>query len=76
MELSTSIPTPIASPASEIIFKVTPEKYIRTMAKITLSGMLTAVISVGRRSRRNTSRITIARIAPKSRFCSTELITI
>ena len=70
------MPTPMARPAREIIFKVTPEKYIKTMAKITLSGMLTAVMIVGRRSRRNTSRIRIARIAPSSRFCSTELITI
>ena len=52
-ELSTSIPTPNARPDSEIIFSVTPLKYISTMANISEIGMLRAMITVGLRSRRN-----------------------
>ena len=46
-ELSTSIPTPTASPDSEIILRVTPLKYISTRAKITLIGIESATIRVG-----------------------------
>ena len=75
MELSTSMPTPTASPAMEMTLSVTPEKYISTMAKVTLMGMESATISVGRRSRRNSSRIKTASTAPTARFCNTELTT-
>lgn len=75
MELSTSIPTPTASPAMEMTLSVTPEKYISTMANVTLIGMDSATISVGLRSRRNSSRISTASAAPTARFSSTEPTT-
>ena len=75
MELSTSIPTPRASPDREMTFMVTPLKYIRTMAVRILIGMEHAITKVGRISRRNTKRIRIASTAPNTRFCSTEPIT-
>ncbi len=64
-ELSTSIPTPIARPESEIIFRLTPEKYIRTIANNSETGIENAIISVGRKSLRNKNRIIIDSIAPK-----------
>ena len=64
MELSTSMPTDTARPESEIMFSVTPEKYMSTTANTTLMGMETRVMTVGRISRRNTRRTRIAKIAP------------
>ena len=75
-ELSTSIPTPNARPDSEIIFSVTPLKYISTMANISEIGMLRAMITVGLRSRRNKIRTIIARMAPYRKFSRTELTII
>ena len=69
------MPTPIASPDSEIMLSVTPEKYMSTTAKITLIGMLTAVMIVGLISLRKKSSISIASTAPMSRFWRTELMT-
>ena len=67
-ELSTSIPTATARPLREIMLMVTPEKYISTMAKITLMGMAHRVMKVGRRSRRNRNRMRMANRAPSSRL--------
>ena len=47
---------------------VTPEKYISTMAKITLMGMEHRVIKVGRRSRKNRYSTMMANRAPSSRL--------
>ena len=70
-ELSTSIPTPSARPDSEIMFSVTPLKYISTMATITLKGMLKATTMVGFTSfRKKASTITASR-APQIRLLST-----
>ena len=76
MELSTSIPTPRASPEREIILSVTPEKYMSTRAATTLMGMEQAMTKVGLISRRNKNSTRIARIPPYSIFCRTELTTI
>ena len=46
---------------------VTPEKYIRTMAKMTLMGMAQRVMNVGRRSFRKTNSTIMAKTAPSSR---------
>ena len=67
-ELSTSIPTPTASPESEIIFIVTPLKYIRTIANTTESGIEKATIKVGLKSLRNSRSTIIANTAPTIRF--------
>ena len=64
MELSTSIPTPSASPDREIIFSVTPEKYMATSAVIILMGIEHAITKVGRILFKNTRRIKIAKTAP------------
>ena len=66
MELSTSIPMPRARPLRVMMFSDSPVKYISTSAKSTLSGMLTPTTIVGRRSFRNSARITMARMAPSS----------
>ena len=76
IELSTSIPTPIASPDSEIILSEIPLKYIITIAKTTLTGIENATIIVGFISRRNMRRMIIARAAPTRRFCRTPFTTI
>ena len=54
----------MARPERLIIFRDTPEKYIRAMANITLTGMLMRVMSVGLQSRRKMKRMMIANIAP------------
>ena len=70
------MPTPTARPDSEIIFKVTPEKYISTMAKMTLMGMEHAMMNVGLISFKNKNRIKTARIPPIRRFSKTDRMTI
>ena len=75
-ELSTSMPTATASPESEIMFSVTPEKYISTNANTTLIGIEQSVINVGRRSFRNRNRITMANTAPHSRLERIESVII
>ena len=75
IELSTSMPTATASPESEIILIVMPEKYISTTASTRLRGMLTATMKVGLMLRRKKNRMTIASAPPMSRFCSTEPTT-
>ena len=69
------MPTPSARPESDMIFNVTPEKYINTIAVTTLSGMEQATIIVGRKSHRNKSRITIESKPPINKFCTTESTT-
>ena len=76
MLLSTSIPTPNASPASESTFKLTLLKYMSTMASIRLIGMLTPTISVDLALLKNRNSITMASTAPYSRFSITVPITI
>ena len=75
MELSTSIPMPSASPDREMIFSVTPLKYIHTMAVTRLTGMEKATTSVGRRSFKNSSRMAMARTAPNRMLLMMESIT-
>ncbi len=72
MELSTSIPTPSARPDKEIMFNVTPEKYMATNAVIILIGIEQAITKVGRILFKNTRRIITASIAPYTRLLSTE----
>ena len=62
------MPTATARPDREIMFSVTPEKYISTTAKITLTGIATSVITVGRQSFKNRYRITMANSAPQPRL--------
>ncbi len=64
MELSTNIPIPSANPDSEIIFNVTPLKYIHTKAVIKLIGIEQAIIKVGFKLLKKNSNTKIARIAP------------
>lgn len=64
MLLSTSMPTPSASPAKEMTLRVTPEKYISTTASTRLRGMLTATMKVGLTLRRKKNRMTIASARP------------
>ena len=64
MELSTSMPTPSASPDRDMTFSVMPVKYMHTKATTTLAGIDMATISVGRQSSRNSSRMAMARMPP------------
>ena len=68
MELSTSIPTATARPDREIRLMVTPEKYMSTMAKVKLIGMLSRVMKVGLKSLRNSKSTRIANSAPYIRL--------
>ena len=65
-ELSTSMPTDTARPLREIMLMVTPVKYMSTTAKITLTGIDTSVMTVGRQSRRNKNSTTTENSAPHS----------
>ena len=53
------------------MFSVMPEKYMRTMAKSTLKGMLMATTAVGRTSFRKMASTRIARTAPQMRLLIT-----
>ncbi len=75
MELSTSIPMPSARPDKEIIFSVTPLKYMHTMAVTRLMGMEKATTMVGRRSFRNSIRIRMASRPPIRILLTMESIT-
>ncbi len=75
IELSTSMPMPRASPDSEMMFRVTPLKYMHTMAVTRLTGMENATTMVGLKSFRNTIRINIASTAPKRILLMMESIT-
>lgn len=68
------MPTATASPESEIILIVMPEKYISTIANVILIGILKSVMKVGFMSRRNSSRITTAKSAPYARLSRIEWI--
>ena len=71
IELSTSMPIPMARPAMEITFMVTPEKYMSTSAKSTDTGMEMPTAKVGRMSLRNRNRMRMASAPPKSRLWTT-----
>ena len=71
MELSTNIPIPMQSPASDITFNVIPVKYITIIAQTTLNGILKATITVGLTFFKNKARTIIARIAPNNILCKT-----
>ena len=75
MELSTSMPTPSARPDKEMTFRVTPLKYMHTIAVIRLTGIEHATTAVGRQSFKNTIRIRTARIAPNSTLLIMESMT-
>ena len=75
IELSTSMPMPRASPDSEMMFRVTPLKYMHTMAVTRLTGMENATTMVGLKSFRNTIRINMASTAPKRILLMMESIT-
>ena len=62
------MPTATARPDREIMLMVTPQKYISTTAKITLMGIDTRVMTVGRRSFKNRYRISMANSAPQARL--------
>ena len=64
MELSTSMPMPRERPDRVIMFRVSPAKYMRTMANRTDRGILMPTTMVGRKSRRNRARIMMASRAP------------
>ena len=64
IELSTSIPIPNDRPDRVIILSDRFEKYMRTIAKRTDSGILIPTSSVGLTSLRKRARIMTARIAP------------
>ena len=61
------MPTDTARPLREIMLMVTPVKYISTTAKITLVGMESRVMRVGRQSRRKRNSTTTENRAPHSR---------
>ena len=69
------MPTPSAKPDSEIMFSVMLLKYMSTTANSTLSGMLNAMITVGRMSRKKTISTSTASRPPYIRLDST-LLTI
>ena len=64
MELSTNIPTPRAKPPKDMMFMVTPVKYIMAIANIRLIGMDTAITMVGFMSFKNNIRTKIASNPP------------
>ena len=66
---------PRARPDSEIMFRVTPLKYMHTMAVTRLTGMENATTMVGLKSFRNTIRINMASTAPKRILFMMESIT-
>ncbi len=65
IELSTSIPTPRASPARDIILILTPVKYIAAIAPIRLTGIDKATTIVGFISFKKISNTIIASIPPE-----------
>ena len=75
MELSTSIPIPSARPDSEITFRVTPLKYIHTIAVTRLIGMEQATTAVGRKSFKNRIRMITASNAPNTILLIIESMT-
>ena len=75
MELSTSIPIPSARPEREIIFRVTPLKYMQTTAVTRLTGMENATTMVGLTSFRKISRIRMASTPPNKILSRMESIT-
>ena len=76
IELSTNIPMPSARPDREIMFSDIFEKYISTIAKMTLNGMEQAITIVGLISFKKTISTRTANNAPKIIFCNTDSTTI
>ena len=74
IELSTSIPTATARPESDIILSDIPEKYIRTIANMILTGIENTVISVDFMCLKNSNSIRTANTAPSSRLCIIDLM--
>ncbi len=68
MELSTSIPIPSASPESDTILSVIFEKYISTIANITLKGIEQPIIKVDLKSFKKIISMMIASAAPINMF--------
>ena len=64
MLLSTSIPTPSAKPDRDIMFNVTPLKYIKIIANNKLIGILKAITIVGLILFKKISNTKIAHIPP------------
>ncbi len=64
IELSTSMPTPSASPPSDITFRVTLREYIRMKVAMIEIGIDTPMIRVLRRSRRKTKSTRMASTPP------------
>jgi hypothetical protein len=66
MELSTSIPMPSTSPASVIMLRVSPAKYISMRVTMIDTGMLMPIISVGFIERRKRNSMRTASAAPET----------
>ena len=64
MALSTSMPTPRASPPSVIMFSVKPPKYISAKVAMIEIGMAVAMMAVLRRLRRKNSSTSMANTPP------------
>ena len=75
IELSTSIPTPSARPESEMMFRVTPEKYMQTTAATRLTGIDIAMINVGLISRKKKMSTMIASNPPMRTFSKIVFMT-
>ena len=71
MALSTSIPTPSASPPNETMLSVKPLKYINANVVMTEIGMAMPMMSVLVMLRRKNSSTTTASPPPTSVACST-----
>ena len=68
------MPIAMEMPPSDMMFSVMPEKYMTTSAHSTENGMLNAMISVGRQSRRKMISTTTASSAPNTSDCRMELM--
>ena len=67
-ELSTSMPTDIERPESDMMLTETPVKYMSVNAKSRLIGIEQSVMTVGRQSRRKRKRMTTEKSAPQRRL--------
>ena len=69
------MPMPRASPDREMMFRVTPLKYMHTIAVTRLMGMENATTMVGLKSFRNTINIRMASNPPKRILLRMESMT-
>ena len=76
MELSTTIPTANAKPASEITFKVRPSSFRTRKVPTTLMGIAAATMNVLVRLRRNSKRAMTAKMLPMTKLCCTSPIAL